>query len=518
MLANRQISIPGKRYRISSPQGAQVTHDASPDSAVTHSLPPDAVVVCAQALVLDNGAERVRISSPGGWVDARDIEPAAPLPPHGLDFETFKERHTQVAPGDYYGLDFPFTMDMFLEFGPAFLTQAFRAAGTIAPDNEVTGIVALESLGKKGASENAFLTVAYARPEPGLSEKLFAKFPPQGDVYKFNLSRMAQSEIAMHKFSREGTLPVQTAKYYFGEYSSHTTNYVLITDRIAFGVDPIEPAHTKGWDHQVPDVEEHYRVLARSLAALAAAHKRGALGHDIEERFPFARAARDFASVDDLAERVDRLVDFYSRVAPQLFSPLASDPAFMARWRADVIEGMENKNAILGYIHRDVDYVGFCHPNLNLDNAWFWREADGTLHAGLLDWGGAGQMSFAQALSGMLMMLQPEHHLETMRMVLATFIDELAAQGGPRLDPEELLVQYKVSLFSTAVNIILITIVDMLSVFSEEEYRSMQDRFDSRLMDSGFYAAIVWLDDLLREWDDELTPGEACRRVLAHCG
>lgn len=514
MLANREIAVPGTRYQVVAVGGAPVTRDLAPESTVLHTLAADRIVVCAEARVADNGDRRVRISSPAGWMDARDLELAPPLPSHGLDFETFRERHRHVAPGDYYGLEFPFTMEMFLEFGSAFLTQAFRAAGTIASDNAVTEIVALKSLGKMGASENAFLTVAYAKAEPGLSEKLFAKFPPLEEQHKFGLSHMAHGEIAMHQFSRRAALPVQMAKYYYGEYSSHTTNYLLITERIPFGESPVEPAHLKGWDHLLPELEDHYAVLARAQAKLAAAHKTGVLGDDLEEVFPFARSARYFRPIDDPGKQVDKLIDFVARIAPQIFIAEGRDPAFLARWREDLLYGLAHKDDVTAYLHADVDYVSFCHPNLNPDNAWFWRDPAGELHAGLLDWGGAGQMSIAQALSGMLMMVDPERHLQIVRMVLDAFAEGYAAQGGPMLDRDELYLQYKASLFSTALGTIVGMVVDLLPAFSEDDYRAMEDRFDSRLLESGLYAAIVWIDDMLREWHDDLTPGEACRIIV----
>jgi len=43
----------------------------------------------------------------------------------------------------------------------------------------------------------------------------------------------------------------------------------------------------------------------------------------------------------------------------------------------------------------------------------------------------------------------------------------------------------------------------------------MKDRFDSRLQASGFSSAVIWIDNILREWLDDVTPGEACRRIVA---
>jgi hypothetical protein len=170
---------------------------------------------------------------------------------------------------------------------------------------------------------------------------------------------------------------------------------------------------------------------------------------------------------------------------------------------------------VIAYLHDNVDYTGLCHPNLNVDNAWYWRDPSGDLQVGLLDWGGAGQMSIAQALSGRLMTPDPDMHLQLVHDVIATFIAEYAEQGGLALDPVELLLQYKASVFSMAIWMIVAVVVDMLFRFSEDDYKTMSNRFDSRLQESGLCSAIVWIDNMLREWRDTVTPGYAFRQIVA---
>ena len=45
------------------------------------------------------------------------------------------------------------------------------------------------------------------------------------------------------------------------------------------------------------------------------------------------------------------------------------------------------------------ELVAFCHWNANIDNAWFWRDEDGHLACGLMDWGNVGQMNMVTAIS-----------------------------------------------------------------------------------------------------------------------
>ncbi len=513
-MMNTKVLTPGTRCQVIPGEGAAVTAGSSA-SGQRHHLPKGTLVVCAEYIVDKTGKARVRIASPAGWVDAELLDPVPPVSKHVLSYEIFMQRQAEVHPGDHYGLEFPINLEGLRKAGPEFLTMAFRASGVMSPDNRVTDIVSINKLDIRGASENGLLELSYAREEPGLRTGLFVKFPPTDVQHKYGLLRFADGEIEMARLSRERPLPVQVTQYYFGDYSSHTGNYILITERVPFGDGAVERAYRKGYDHEVPCIEEHYEVLTRDLARLVAAHKRGDLGYDLEKIFPFAAAARDFEPIVDPEPRLDRLIDFIGRVAPRLFAPEVTQPKFLTKWREDVLFGLEHKDKLLAYLLSDVDYTGLCHINLNVDNAWFWRDDTGQLHAGLLDWGGAGQASLAQALSGMLMMPEPEKHIALVHRVIDVFVEECARQGCPPLNRKELHFQYKASIYSTSIFMFVTILADALQHFPEEYFASMESRMDPRLLEGGFYSAVVWIDNMLREWLEDITPGDACRQIVA---
>lgn len=502
----------GRRYKVQAGVSAPVRAGPDESAPLLHTLPAGALVVCAQ--VTDSG-RCVRINSPAGWVDGTLLEIAAPACALRPDFDTFQQRHDLVAPGDAYGLEFPFSLAMLQEHGPGFLTRAFHASGVISADNQVTEILSMKPIEQKGASENALMTIAYARHEPGIETELFVKMPPANVERKFGLAGMSHGEVEMARLSQKGIVPVETAKYYFADYCTHTANYILITGKVPFGVAPIEPAYHKGYDFMVPDAGEHYRVLTQALVRLVAAHKTGAMGYDIEEIFPYARAARDFWPSAESAGKIDRLIDFIGRIAPQLFIREGTDPVFLKQWREDLLFGLANKDRVIAWLHANPDYTGLCHSNLNIDNAWYWRDDAGALHVGLLDWGGTGQMSIGQALSSMLMMPEPEGYLALVHETISHFIAGYQAATGIALDPAMLRFHYKASVFSTAIWIIVDYITDMLFQYSEADYAGMKDRYDARLTETGLYSAIIWIDNMLRDWLDDLTPGEACRQIVA---
>jgi hypothetical protein len=57
------------------------------------------------------------------------------------------------------------------------------------------------------------------------------------------------------------------------------------------------------------------------------------------------------------------------------------------------------QKAILDTLFAQRAYCGFTHQNMNTDNATFWRDADGRVHSGFIDWGRFKKDNFARALS-----------------------------------------------------------------------------------------------------------------------
>jgi len=502
---------PGGRFEIATNAGAVVTQTSDARSRRVAELPAGTIVVVAQA----TEAGRVRLSSPGGWTETSNLGAEVPAIPRKVGRRAFMERHLDLAPGEFYGLEFPFSLEGIGSFGPEFLTKAFHAAGTISKDNRVVGIRSLEPCEGGAASEKAYLTVDYARAEPGLANELFVKMSVGDPERKYFLASTVRDEVALGRLSAECDFPIEVPKFYFGDYSDRTSNYLLVTDRVGFGEGPIAPVCEKGLDHQLPDAHERYLVLTRSLARLVAAHKTGALGLDFEASFPFLLGTRATKSIPSAAEKLDRIVSFVRDTAPQLFPKAVVDPVVLEAFQTDVLFALEHMDELVDAVRADVDYTGFCHPNLNLDNAWFWRDADDRLHAGLLDWGSTGQMSLGQALVGMLMFPEPDTYPQLLDDVIDAFVEELAKSGGPELRPEVLRRHYKVAQFNWSLPTILEIVVDTLDRFSVDEYASMADAFDPRLEETGLRAGIVWLAVVLLDWAGGETPGEGLRALFA---
>jgi hypothetical protein len=406
--------------------------------------------------------------------------------------------------GDYLGVPFPPTIERLLEQGPAFLTAAFHAAGVLPAGNRVTAITATKEFFGGGMGRKLWLSVAYAETDEALRTDLFVKFPRDfGDPLRELFGPLMEPEVRFALLSRRPGFPIAVPKCYFADYNAATTSGILITERIAYGQGNIEPCHDKCLDYQLTEPLAHYQALTETMARLAAGHKARVLGADLDEQFPFDPAVIDIGSripytPAQLQEKLDKLRAF-AKAAPQLFEGTLGSEAFLARFVAEAPLVLEHELAIRNYLNARPDYIALCHWNMNLDNGWFWREDDGSLGAGLLDWGSVGQMNIAQAFYGMICAAETgflNAHKTDLLALLARVYQE---SGGPAIDPDELALMVKLSIAVLGIAWIL----DAPSLVEAQlpDYATLQDRYDPRLKNNFLARAqLQLLMVLLNEW------------------
>ena len=506
------------RYQIRNPTPVPVTETGNPSSAIVATLPANTLVVCAEIKRIDGNepvgneppeALRIRISAPAGWIPATDLAEAPRHSPLALGWEAFEANHTRTAPGDQYGLDFPFTHQQLQASGPDFLTRAFHAAATLEPSNRVERIRNYRIIDGGGASTNASFEVEYRRDAPSMPKKLFAKMPATDPRRKFITSHMlfGETQIAMRFAALD--LPVPVTRYLFGDYCRATSNGLLITECIPFGEPPIEKILPKGLDPTLPNAAEYYDVLTGLQARLVAFHKRGGLGPEAEAIFPFRTKNSGMPPVE-----LAPLLDFVREKVPHLIPPRFSDPALLTRIETDGQRILDSLPELARVIGRDVDYTGFCHANLNLDNAWFWRTPEGKLEAGLIDWGSAGQMSLGQSFQGMLFAANPDDFLALRRRMVDRFVTDYEAAAGVQLDASKLLLHAKIASM-TGLPLLVYALQDLSARYADERLRALTGPNDPLLRtDSGLGTMLSMLGTFLSEWFDTESPEQICRRVL----
>lgn len=338
--------------------------------------------------------------------------------------------------GDHCGLAFPADPASLRAAGVEFLTEAFRASGVLSDGAAVTKVTEFAEAHGGSTGRKAVLAVEYGTAVPTPHTDLFVKFSRDFDnPIRDRGKTQLEPEVRFGSLARTPGFPVAVPTVLFGDYHRDSGSGILITERIRFGANGIEPQYHKCLDYEMPEPFAHYRALLAALGRLAGTHRSGRLP---AEHFALDLQAatvgeRTPVSVAKLERRVDQLADF-AEAHPGLLPVSARSPEFLARLRDDVPRVALHEDSIVGQLADDADYVALCHWNANIDNAWFWRDADGALRCGLMDWGCVGQMNMGMAIWGTLSGAETylwERHLDEL---LKLFADEVRRHGGPELD------------------------------------------------------------------------------------
>lgn len=381
--------------------------------------------------------------------------------------------------GDVFGLEFPVHSEALQAGGPEFLTRAFRRSGALGQDNSVTQITGLKEWTLGGTGVKALLSVAYEHDAPGLSRDLFVKFSRNlNDKVRDSGRYHMPPEVRLANLSRDADFPVAVPKCFYADIQEDTLTGIIVTERIRYGEGLVECHHPKCMDQILPDPLAHYRALVSNLARLSGAHKSGRLGNVVEREFPLnvdrliARRPRFEAPL--LAKRINRLAQFVLEF-PHLFPPHVADRGFLEGFCADAVRVVEQQDAIWRFAYSQPDLIALCHMNANIDNAWFWREPNGELKAGLIDWGSVGQMSVASSIWGCIGAAEPDLHDRHLDDLLDHFVAEYAGAGGPVLDRRELAAHLETHVMMSA---LLMTTAPPAILREVPDPSAVKDRYD----------------------------------------
>jgi len=347
--------------------------------------------------------------------------------------------------GDLYGLSFPADPSALRAGGAAFLTEAFRRSGVLV-DNSVARIARFGEVAGGSTGRKVMLAVGYDRSAPELPTDLFAKFSRDFDSPTRDLGKtQMDAEVRFAALSRAPGFPIAVPRVLFADYHRQTGTGILVTERILFGTNGIEPQYHKCLDYDMPEPLGHYQALLTTLARLAGTHRSGRLPAGLTAQFPLDVAAatvgeRVTPSAAKLDRRVARLAELV-HACPGLLPATVRSPRFLAGLRDEVLRVASHERAITRLLAADPDYVALCHWNANIDNAWFWRDGPdgrGALRCGLMDWGCVSQMNLGMALWGAMSGAETGMWDEHFDDLLSLFATEFHRCGGPRLDPERL--------------------------------------------------------------------------------
>lgn len=372
---------------------------------------------------------------------------------------TINPQKNDYVTGDVTGLGFPAHSEALIWAGEDFLTEAFRTFGSLSPENRVSRIVKVEPCSGGSTGDKLFLAVEYEHAECGLHTDLFVKFSRDfEDPVRDRGRHEMESEARFAAISRLPGFPISVPEALFADFHHESGTGLIISQRIAFGEDGIQPHLRKCLDHQLDDALPYYRAIITALARLAAAHKSGQLASDIDELFTYdaASASSDpiLYSEEELRTVLANCADFAEQ-CPQLLPPEIRSPEFLAELERGALRIRENESMIQRFLRGNSDLIALCHWNAHIDNAWFWHDGTGELQCGLMDWGRVNQITMGAALWGCLSAAHHdiwEHHLDAL---LALFVLEYHAHGGPKIAVEELELHLKLHVASMGVSRVL---------------------------------------------------------------
>lgn len=345
--------------------------------------------------------------------------------------------------GNQFGLAIPADPAALRGGGARFLTEAFRASGVLEVDNTVTSVTAFREVAGGSTGRKIVLSVEYGRQRPGLHTDLFVKFSRDlDDPVRDRGKTQMEPEVRFAALSRMPGFPIAVPAVQFADYDRRSGTGILITERIPFGSNGIEPQYHKCLDYEMPDPVEHYRALLTALARLAGSYGSASLPGRLAAHFPPNVQGATVGERTPLdAERLDRRLAqlaHFVEARPGLVPASLRSPEFLGRLAEDVPRVVCHEHTVMRQLAADSDYVALCHWNANIDNAWFWRDSDGVLRCGLLDWGCVGQLNMGMALWGAMSGAETDLWERHFGELLEVFVSEAERLGAPRLDPDRL--------------------------------------------------------------------------------
>lgn len=409
--------------------------------------------------------------------------------------------------GDALGLQLPAHAASLQQGGEEFLTRAFRAAGALPPDNSVSRITRLEECPGGSTGRKLLLSVQYQRPTPRLHSDLFVKFSRDfGDEIRDRARIQMEREVRFALLSRSPAFPIAVPVCYFADYHHDSGTGILITERVAFGRNTIEPLYEKCLDYRLPAPLQHYQALVKALARLAGTHRAGRLPDSIERDFPYdasklAVSTRAPYSARQISNRVARYAQF-AATYPHILPQNIRSEDFLARLADQAPRFIAQLPVATALLARRSALIALCHWNANVDNGWYWRNAQGELECGLLDWGNVSQMNVAMALWGCLSAAETDlwdQHLDTL---LQLFILEFSRCGGHELDRDELKLHLLV--YAAAMGLTWLLDAPPMILARIPDLSAVTSRFDERFIgDETARAQLHFLTVFLNLWETQ---------------
>jgi hypothetical protein len=222
---------------------------------------------------------------------------------------------------------------------------------------------------------------------------------------------------------------------------------LLITEKLElppadadFGPFEYEPIPFKSVDYLLDDPYAYYEAMTVNIAKLAAWGKQTPRVSDV-----FDPPGYPPAFFLGTRKRVEHYQWFLREVGSCLVPEALrtdDDSRSMLRWLPEV-EMCQTE--LLDFLFADADYCGFTHQNMNTDNASFWRDEQGRVQSGFIDWGRFKRDNYARGLTNGYMCTDLCEFLQAEDEKLVRAFAAAYNGAGGSLDASRLWEQYLVA-------------------------------------------------------------------------
>ena len=137
-------------------------------------------------------------------------------------------------------------------------------------------------------------------------------------------------------------------------------------------------------------------------------------------------------------------VNFLKQDVAKLVPDDILDAANLAKFQAEFIEVLYYFPEIMAHLARAKDtpgYMAYGHPNLNVDNGFFFQGLDGnSIEMGGLDWGGYGKMGANVFLSGAISNSEDNQYNDRHEQLCRLYCSEFSKHSGVQLSGDQVRI------------------------------------------------------------------------------
>jgi len=173
-------------------------------------------------------------------------------------------------------------------------------------------------------------------------------------------------------------------------------------------------------------------------------------------------------------------VEFAINSCPQAFEKELIAKPYIDKLTAEAKEMSFYLGDMNMYMSAIPEFATLCHPNAQVDNAFYWRDDAGEVKCGLLDWGGIFFGNIPTCLGNGWMGAEPEVFAEHEEKLLQLFVDEYEKCAGFRFDVDDLYLNVKLAqcvvFYGCCANIGM-----CLRLHKRDEWATMTGRKDPRI-------------------------------------